>query len=138
MNQVINKSITNLFNVHEKSITDNARINKNQISKGDLLNNYSNRILYLSEKRNHYGICKSDDSDTFYLFKRDNTELKKDIALRFIDNYFDIFIYFFNQKGINSFFEYTAQLNSDKDVVIIKTFKEKKNAKIYQKKKESI
>lgn len=136
MNQVTNQSIINPSNNYEKIITDNDKIDRKQINKNNLLNKENNKILYLNEEKNHYGICKSDYSDTLYLFKRDNTKLEKDKALKFIEDYFDVFIYFFNQEKIDNFFEYTAQINSDNDVIIIKTFKENRNNKIYIKKKE--
>ena len=136
MNQVINQSIINPSNNYEKRITGNDKIDRKQINKNNLLNKDNNKILYLNEEKNHYGICKSDYSDTLYLFKRDNTKLEKDKALKFIEDYFDVFIYFFNQEKIDNFFEYTAQINSDNDVIIIKTFKENRNNKIYIKKKE--
>lgn len=136
MNQVTNQSIINPSNNYEKRITDNDKIDRKQINKNNLLNKENNKILYLNEEKNHYGICKSDYSDTLYLFKRDNTKLEKDKALKFIEDYFDVFIYFFNQEKIDNFFEYTAQINSDNDVIIIKTFKENRNNKIYIKKKE--
>ena len=136
MNQVINQSIINPSNNYEKRITGNDKIDRKQINKNNLLNKDNNKILYLNEEKNHYGICKSDYSSTFYLFKRDNTKLEKDKALKFIEDYFDVFIYFFNQEKIDNFFEYTAQINSDNDVIIIKTFKENRNNKIYIKKKE--
>ena len=136
MNQVTNQSIINPSNNYKKRITDNDKIDRKQINKNNLLNKENNKILYLNEEKNHYGICKSDYSDTLYLFKRDNTKLEKDKALKFIEDYFDVFIYFFNQEKIDNFFEYTAQINSDNDVIIIKTFKENRNNKIYIKKKE--
>lgn len=136
MNQVTNQSIINPSNNYEKRITDNDKIDRKQINKNNLLNKENNKILYLNEEKNHYGICKSDYSDTLYLFKRDNTKLEKDKSLKFIEDYFDVFIYFFNQEQTDNFFEYTAQINSDNDVIIIKTFKENKNNKIYIKKKE--
>lgn len=136
MNQVTNQSIINQSNNYEKRITDNDKIDRKQINKNNLLNKENNKILYLNEEKNHYGICKSDYSDTLYLFKRDNTKLEKDKALKFIEDYFDVFIYFFNQEKTDNFFEYTAQINSDNDVIIIKTFKENRNNKIYIKKKE--
>lgn len=136
MNQVTNQSIINPSNNYEKRITDNDKIDRKQINKNNLLNKENNKILYLNEEKNHYGICKSDYSDTLYLFKRDNTKLEKDKALKFIEDYFDVFIYFFNQEKTDNFFEYTAQINSDNDVIIIKTFKENRNNKIYIKKKE--
>ncbi len=136
MNQVINQSIINPSNNYEKRITGNDKIDRKQINKNNLLNKDNNKILYLNEEKNHYGICKSDYSDTLYLFKRDNTKLEKDKALKFIEDYFDVFIYFFNQEQTDNFFEYTAQINSDNDVIIIKTFKENRNNKIYIKKKE--
>ena len=136
MNQVTNQSIINPSNNYEKRITDNDKIDRKQINKNNLLNKENNKILYLNEEKNHYGICKSDYSDTLYLFKRDNTKLEKDKALKFIEDYFDVFIYFFNQEQTDNFFEYTAQINSDNDVIIIKTFKENRNNKIYIKKKE--
>ena len=136
MNQVTNQSIINPSNNYEKRITDNDKIDRKQINKNNLLNKENNKILYLNEEKNHYGICKSDYSDTLYLFKRDNTKLEKDKALKFIEDYFDVFIYFFNQEQTDNFFEYTAQINSDNDVIIIKTFKENRNNKKYIKKKE--
>lgn len=136
MNQVTNQSIINPSNNYEKRITDNDKIDRKQINKNNLLNKENNKILYLNEEKNHYGICKSDYSDTLYLFKRNNTKLEKDKALKFIEDYFDVFIYFFNQEKTDNFFEYTAQINSDNDVIIIKTFKENRNNKIYIKKKE--
>lgn len=136
MNQVTNQSIINQSNNYEKRITDNDKIDRKQINKNNLLNKENNKILYLNEEKNHYGICKSDYSDTLYLFKRDNTKLEKDKSLKFIEDYFDVFIYFFNQEQTDNFFEYTAQINSDNDVIIIKTFKENRNNKIYIKKKE--
>lgn len=136
MNQVTNQSVINQSNNYEKRITDNDKIDRKQINKNNLLNKENNKILYLNEEKNHYGICKSDYSDTLYLFKRDNTKLEKDKALKFIEDYFDVFIYFFNQEQTDNFFEYTAQINSDNDVIIIKTFKENRNNKIYIKKKE--
>ena len=136
MNQVTNQSIINPSNNYEKRITDNDKIDRKQINKNNLLNKENNKILYLNEEKNHYGICKSDYSDTLYLFKRDNTKLEKDKALKFIEDYFDVFIYFFNQEKTDNFFEYTAQINSDNDVIIIKTFKENRNNKKYIKKKE--
>ena len=134
MNQVTNQSVINQSNNYEKRITDNDKIDRKQINKNNLLNKENNKILYLNEEKNHYGICKSDYSDTLYLFKRDNTKLEKDKALKFIEDYFDVFIYFFNQEQTDNFFEYTAQINSDNDVIIIKTFKENRNNKIYIKK----
>ena len=134
MNQVTNQSIINQSNNYEKRITDNDKIDRKQINKNNLLNKENNKILYLNEEKNHYGICKSDYSDTLYLFKRDNTKLEKDKALKFIEDYFDVFIYFFNQEKTDNFFEYTAQINSENDVIIIKTFKENRNNKIYIKK----
>ena len=136
MNQVTNQGIINPSNNYEKRIKDNDKIDRKQINKNNLLNKENNKILYLNEEKNHYGICKSDYSDTLYLFKRDNTKLEKDKALKFIEDYFDVFIYFFNQEQTDNFFEYTAQINSDNDVIIIKTFKENRNNKIYIKKKE--
>lgn len=136
MNQVTNQSIINPSNNYKKRITDNDKIDRKQINKNNLLNKENNKILYLNEEKNHYGICKSDYSDTLYLFKRNNTKLEKDKALKFIEDYFDVFIYFFNQEKTDNFFEYTAQINSDNDVIIIKTFKENRNNKIYIKKKE--
>lgn len=136
MNQVTNQSIINQSNNYEKRITDNDKIDRKQINKNNLLNKKNNKILYLNEEKNHYGICKSDYSDTLYLFKRDNTKLEKDKSLKFIEDYFDVFIYFFNQEQTDNFFEYTAQINSDNDVIIIKTFKENRNNKKYIKKKE--
>ena len=136
MNQVTNQSIINQSNNYEKRITDNDKIDRKQINKNNLLNKENNKILYLNEEKNHYGICKSDYSDTLYLFKRNNTKLEKDKALKFIEDYFDVFIYFFNQEKADNFFEYTAQINSENDVIIIKTFKENRNNKIYIKKKE--
>lgn len=136
MNQVTNQSVINQSNNYEKRITDNDKIDRKQINKNNLLNKENNKILYLNEEKNHYGICKSDYSDTLYLFKRDNTKLEKDKSLKFIEDYFDVFIYFFNQEQTDNFFEYTAQINSDNDVIIIKTFKENRNNKIYIKKKE--
>lgn len=136
MNQVTNQSIINQSNNYEKRITDNDKIDRKQINKNDLLNKDNNKILYLNEEKNHYGICKSDYSDTLYLFKMNNTKLEKDKALKFIEDYFDVFIYFFNQEQTDNFFEYTAQINSDNDVIIIKTFKENRNNKKYIKKKE--
>ena len=136
MNQVTNQSVINQSNNYEKRITDNDKIDRKQINKNNLLNKENNKILYLNEEKNHYGICKSDYSDTLYLFKRDNTKLEKDKALKFIEDYFDVFIYFFNQEQTDNFFEYTAQINSENDVIIIKTFKENRNNKIYIKKKE--
>ena len=134
MNQVINQSIINPSNNYEKRITGNDKIDRKQINKNNLLNKDNNKILYLNEEKNHYGICKSDYSDTLYLFKRNNTKLEKDKALKFIEDYFDVFIYFFNQEKAYNFFEYTAQINSENDVIIIKTFKENRNNKIYIKK----
>ena len=134
MNQVTNQRIINQSNNYEKRITDNDKIDRKQINKNNLLNKENNKILYLNEEKNHYGICKSDYSDTLYLFKRDNTKLEKDKALKFIEDYFDVFIYFFNQEKTDNFFEYTAQINSENDVIIIKTFKENRNNKIYIKK----
>ena len=134
MNQVINQSIINPSNNYEKRITGNDKIDRKQINKNNLLNKDNNKILYLNEEKNHYGICKSDYSDTLYLFKRNNTKLEKDKALKFIEDYFDVFIYFFNQEKADNFFEYTAQINSENDVIIIKTFKENRNNKIYIKK----
>ena len=134
MNQVTNQSVINQSNNYEKRITDNDKIDRKQINKNNLLNKENNKILYLNEEKNHYGICKSDYSDTLYLFKRDNTKLEKDKALKFIEDYFDVFIYFFNQEQTDNFFEYTAQINSENDVIIIKTFKENRNNKIYIKK----
>ena len=134
MNQVINQSIINPSNNYEKRITGNDKIDRKQINKNNLLNKENNKILYLNEEKNHYGICKSDYSDTLYLFKRNNTKLEKDKALKFIEDYFDVFIYFFNQEKADNFFEYTAQINSENDVIIIKTFKENRNNKIYIKK----
>ena len=136
MNQVTNQSVINQSNNYEKRITGNDKIDRKQINKNNLLNKDNNKILYLNEEKNHYGICKSDYSDTLYLFKRDNTKLEKDKALKFIEDYFDVFIYFLNQDQTDNFFEYTAQINSDNDVIIIKTFKENRNNKIYIKKKE--
>ena len=136
MNQVTNQGIINPSNNYEKRIKDNDKIDRKQINKNNLLNKENNKILYLNEEKNHYGICKSDYSDTLYLFKRNNTKLEKDKALKFIEDYFDVFIYFFNQEQTDNFFEYTAQINSDNDVIIIKTFKENRNNKIYIKKKE--
>ena len=136
MNQVINQSIINPSNNYEKRITGNDKIDRKQINKNNLLNKDNNKILYLNEEKNHYGICKSDYSDTLYLFKRNNTKLEKYKALKFIEDYFDVFIYFFNQEKADNFFEYTAQINSENDVIIIKTFKENRNNKIYIKKKE--
>ena len=136
MNQVTNQGIINPSNNYEKRIKDNDKIDRKQINKNNLLNKENNKILYLNEEKNHYGICKSDYSDTLYLFKRNNTKLEKDKALKFIEDYFDVFIYFFNQEKADNFFEYTAQINSENDVIIIKTFKENRNNKIYIKKKE--
>ena len=136
MNQVTNQGIINPSNNYEKRIKDNDKIDRKQINKNNLLNKENNKILYLNEEKNHYGICKSDYSDTLYLFKRNNTKLEKDKALKFIEDYFDVFIYFFNQEQTDNFFEYTAQINSENDVIIIKTFKENRNNKIYIKKKE--
>lgn len=136
MNQATNQGIINPSNNYEKRITDNDKIDRKQINKNNLLNKENNKILYLNEEKNHYGICKSDYSDTLYLFKMNNTKLEKDKALKFIEDYFDVFIYFFNQEQTDNFFEYTAQINSDNDVIIIKTFKENRNNKIYIKKKE--
>ena len=136
MNQVTNQGIINPSNNYEKRIKDNDKIDRKQINKNNLLNKENNKILYLNEEKNHYGICKSDYSDTLYLFKRNNTKLEKDKALKFIEDYFDVFIYFFNQEKTDNFFEYTAQINSENDVIIIKTFKENRNNKIYIKKKE--
>lgn len=134
MNQVTNQGIINPSNNYEKRIKDNDKIDRKQINKNNLLNKENNKILYLNEEKNHYGICKSDYSDTLYLFKRNNTKLEKDKALKFIEDYFDVFIYFFNQEKADNFFEYTAQINSENDVIIIKTFKENRNNKIYIKK----
>ena len=134
MNQVTNQGIINPSNNYEKRIKDNDKIDRKQINKNNLLNKENNKILYLNEEKNHYGICKSDYSDTLYLFKRNNTKLEKDKALKFIEDYFDVFIYFFNQEKADNFFEYTAQINSENDVIIIKTFKENINNKIYIKK----
>ena len=134
MNQVTNQSVINQSNNYEKRITDNDKIDRKQINKNNLLNKENNKILYLNEEKNHYGICKSDYSDTLYLFKWNNTKLEKDKALKFIEDYFDVFIYFFNQEQTDNFFEYTAQINSENDVIIIKTFKENRNNKIYIKK----
>lgn len=129
MNKVLNQ---NMMNLDSNSIEENKTFAK-QIKKDELLNN--SYILYLNDEKNHYGICKSDYSNTFYLFKKDNTKLEKETALKFIKDYFDLFVYLFNKEVIDTFCEYTAKMSDNNDIVIIKMFKESTSIKKYIKTK---
>lgn len=137
MNETIDLSIyQSIIQLSNQNEIEKLKEKTETLSNGVDMYRQSNnqKILFLKEKENYYGIYKPSFSDTFYLCKADDTKLEKNKAMKFIEDYFDVFSYFFHPEDTNSFYEYTAKIDEEKSIVMIKTFKEKETPKRWIKK----